>query len=189
MLRGQGHHQDISQGYLDLHPTPLLALNVIRVGISNMNVLDGNIKTTIINTKSTFKLIRGVSVGQGYTQNIDNLGHSSHQGGQTSLTHYPSCRNFMQSSSLDYFSSVIINSRIGPTSLSGNMPSSYADWIETSSTLLVTETSLFENSCSSKMIEVEPVLKDVKLKAPEPDDEDKESLVELKMMILCLTRS
>ena len=87
----------------------------------------------------------------------------------------------MQSPRPDNFSSVIINSRVGPTSLSEIMPLSYADWISPfieTSPLPVTETSSFESRCSSKMIEVEPVLKDVKLKAPEPDDEDKESLVE-----------
>ena len=87
----------------------------------------------------------------------------------------------MQSPRPDNFSSVIINSRVGPTSLSENMPSGYADWISPfieTSPLPVTETSLFESRCSSKVIEVETVLKDVRLKAPEPDDEDKESLVE-----------
>ena len=87
----------------------------------------------------------------------------------------------MQSPRPDNFSSVIINSRVGPTSLRENMPSGYADWISPfieTSPLPVTETSLFESRCSSKMIEVEPVLKDMKLKAPKPDDEDKESLVE-----------
>ena len=122
-----------------------------------------------------------MSIGQSYTPNTDNLGHSFQQGGQPPLTYYSSCHNSMQSPRPDNFSSVIINSRVGPTSLRENMPSGYADWISPfieTSPLPVIETSLFESRCSSKMIEVEPVLKDVKLKAPEPDDEDKESLVE-----------
>ena len=140
-----------------------------------------NIKTTIINTKSTFKLIRGVSIGQSYTPNIDNLGHSFQQESQPPLIYYSSYHNSMQSPRPDNFSSVIFNSRVGQTSLSENMPSSYADWISPfieTSPLPVTETSSFESRCSSKMIEVEPVLKDMKLKAPEPDDEGKESLLE-----------
>ena len=121
-----------------------------------------------------------MSIGQSYTPNIDNLGHSFQQGGQPPLTYYSSCHNTMHSSRLDNFSSVIINRRVGPTSLSENMPSGYTDWISPfieTSPLPVTGTNLFESSYNRKMIEVEPVLKDVKLKAPEPDDEDEESVV------------
>ena len=121
-----------------------------------------------------------MSVGQGYAPGFEYLGQSPQQEGQ-SLISRSSGNEFSHSSkSGNFSSSLTTDSGVGSTSngeRSLNVALGYMDMkispvIEKSP---LPEVNTFEYCDSDKTVVVEPIMKDVELKAPEPPDDDIDS--------------